>query len=198
VTGGRRTPVVVAALLAALAPACSGAGDGPPPIDAPPRDAPPPCQVQSLEIGRCQVPDGTPCIGDPVEVRTFAPLAPGGDVALVTGPQGASMLVFSIRTTGVVPGNPADPVDPTNPLVELVVAQAGLEVAVYRGRAGLADDGGGNLTAVGLFVIADGSGLADASLIAHGHLTDAAGAERCGEIDFVARRWTGTTGPAAR
>jgi hypothetical protein len=182
------TPRSALAVLAALVTgACSASGGpGDPPIDGPPRDAPPPCGAQTLELGRCVLESGAPCTGALGEVRRFDPLPDGGEVAIVSGPQGSAMLVFSARTTDIVPGDPADPVAPSNPLIEIVVARDGHELAVYRGKVGFADDGAARLVAVGLFVITDGFDLAGAALVAHGRLTDAAGAGRCGEVAFVA------------
>ncbi len=181
----------LAVACAALAAGCAAPGDGPvdvPAVDAPPRDAPPPCPARTLELGRCATEAGGPCRGTLDEVRRFEPLSAGGEVAVVSGPQGSAMLVFAARTDGIVAGDPADPVNPNNPLVELVVARDGVEVAIYRGRVGFRDDGAGRLFAAGLFVITEGEELAGVALVAHGRLTDAAGAGRCGEIDFVAAR----------
>jgi hypothetical protein len=154
-------------------------------IDAAPRDAPAACVNVDLELGGCQRDDGTACTGALGETRRFAELADGGAVPVVNGPQGAAMLVFSARTSGIVAGDPADPLAADNPLVELVVARDGIELALYRGKIGFADDGAGRVVAAGLFVITEGSELAGVPLRAHGLLVDRAGARRCGEIGFV-------------
>ncbi len=183
-----RAMAVATALALALAPTAGCGRAGPDAtIDAPPRDPPPPCAARDLELGRCQRDDGAPCTGALDEVRRFAPLAEGGPITVVTGPQGAWMLVFSARTAGIVAGDPGDPVDPDNPLVELVVSRAGAEVALYRGRVGFAA-AGDQVEASGLFVITEDTSLVGQALVAHGRLTDVAGALRCGEVGFTAAR----------
>ena len=177
---------LVAVLALALAPGC-GTGGGEAPVDAPPRDPPPPCAAQSMTLGGCATDAGGPCTGALGEVRRFAPLAAGGEVALVVGPQASTMLVFSARTTGITAGDVGDPASPANPRVELVVARADLEVASYRGRIAFADDGAGALVAAGLFALTEGPSLAGQALVVHGRLVDVAGLERCGEVEFVAR-----------
>lgn len=163
--------------------ACAGPGAAP--IDA---AGPGPCLQQSLELGRCVLVDGNPCTGALDEVRRFSSVAAGDPVPLVSGPQGASMLVFAARTAGIVPGNPADPVDPRNPEVALTVARAGAEVARYRGRPGFRDAGAGLVEVVDLFVITEGDALVGAALTAHADVTDAIGARRCGDVTFTATR----------
>lgn len=176
--------VIAAALTVALA-ACAGPGAAP--IDAPPRDAPPPCDAQSLTIGRCVTDTGTACTGALGEVRRFEAPAAGADVPLVVGPQGAAMLIFAVATTGIVAGDPADPTAAANPQLELVVARAGAELALYRGRMGFSDQGGQQVAA-GLFAIVEDTGLDGVALTAHAQVTDQLGAQRCGDWSFVARR----------
>ncbi len=174
--------------LALAASACPASGAGELAIDAPPRDAPAPCVRRDLDLGRCEHEDGTACTGAPGESRRFAELAEGGAVTVVSGPQGAAMLVFSARTEGIVAGDPLDPLDPDNPLLEVVVARGEAELALYRGKLGFTPDGEGRVVAAGLFVITEGSDLHDVPLTAHGLLVDVDGARRCGEVGFVATR----------
>ena len=113
--------------------------------------------------------------------------AAGADVALVVGPQGSAMLIFAVATTGIVAGDPADPTAAANPQLELIVSRAGAELALYRGRMGFTDQGGQQVAA-GLFAIVEDTGLDGVALAAHAALTDQAGAQRCGDWSFVARR----------
>lgn len=163
------------------------AGSGATPVDAPPRDAPPPCDAQSLTIGRCVTDVGAACTGALGEVRRFEAAAAGADVPLVTGPQGAAMLIFAVATTGIVAGDPVDPTAAANPQLELVVARAGAELSLYRGRMGFSDQAGQQVAA-GLFAIVEDAGLDGVSLTAHAVVTDQLGAQRCGDWSFVARR----------
>ncbi len=177
--------------------ACASVGDRPPgaQVDAAPRDAPAPCAAADLELGGCRREDGAACTGALGETRGFAELVEGGEVPIVTGPQGAAMLVFSARTTGIVAGDPTDPLAATNPLVELVVSRDGVELALYRGKVGFADDGAGRVVAAGLFVITEGADLGGLPLRVHGLVVDRAGARRCGERGFVGGRG-GAAAPA--
>lgn len=155
--------------------------------DAPPRDAPPPCDAQTLALGRCVTDLDAPCTGAFGEVRRYQAASAGADIALVLGPQGSAMLSFAAATDGIVAGDPLDPTAPSNPQLELVIARAGLEVARYQGRLGFADQAG-LLVAAGLFVITEDAGLDGVSLGAHGEVTDSQGARRCGDLAFTARR----------
>ncbi len=180
------TLAVVAACGAA--PGGDGGDDGPPP-DAR-RVVVEPCTAGDLELGRCVGATGASCTGELGEARVFEPVAPGGEVDLVVGPQGAQMFVLAARTQGIAPGDPDDPASPDNPLIEIVaVVDGDVEVARYLGRAAFVPDAGGGdaLVAPGLFVVADGAALAGRTLRAVGTLEDAVGARRCGELVFVAR-----------
>ncbi|MBK9036450.1 MAG: hypothetical protein IPL61_35260 [Myxococcales bacterium] len=172
-------------MVAVAAAACAGPDAAP--IDAPPRDAPPPCDTQSLTIGRCVTDAGVACTGALGEVRRFEAAAAGAEVPLVVGPQGSAMLVFAVATTGIIPGDPDDPTAAANPQLELVVARGGAELALYRGRMGFSDQDGLQVSA-GLFAITEDTGLDGVALMAHAVLTDQAGALRCGDWSFVARR----------
>ena len=169
----------------AVAAACGGTDAAP--IDAPSRDAPPPCDAQSLAIGRCVTDAGAACTGALDEARRFEAAAAGADVPLVVGPQGSAMLIFAVATTGIVAGDPAGPTATDNPQLELIVSRAGTELALYRGRMGFTDQAGQQVAA-GLFAIVEDTGLDGVALAAHAALIDRAGAQRCGDWTFVARR----------
>ena len=109
----------------AVAAACGGTDAAP--IDAPSRDAPPPCDAQSLAIGRCVTDAGAACTGALDEARRFEAAAAGADVPLVVGPQGSAMLIFAVATTGIVAGDPADPTATDNPQLALIVWRSGTE-----------------------------------------------------------------------
>ncbi len=189
-TSHRRLTRLAASLV--LASCGTDAGDdplrsadaGPPPDAAVCRDA------GVLELGACRLTEGQTCQGRAGEERHFETLPEGGAMTIVLGPQGSTMFVFSARTAGIVPGDPAQPASPDNPLIEIQVFddQAAL-VARYRGRAAFATDPGvGGLTATGLFVVVDGpaSAFIGRRLRAIATLTDRDHAVRCGGASFVA------------
>jgi len=190
----------LAAALFVLA-AC-GADAGPPSFpDAravPVRDGAPidECAESSATVGRCEiVGTGGDCAGTPDEDRQFVELGYGDDVAMILGPQGAHMFVLALQTTGIEPGDPANPIDPSNPDVDILLSRNGYEVARYRGTPGFAPDADDPtlLEAAGLFVVLDFTSdeldaLVGNEVIATAHVTDSDGAQRCGQVMFVAQR----------
>lgn len=147
-------------------------------------------------VGTCELrSSGAPCTGvtgEDAGDRIFAAIGADDAVQMVTGPQGATMFVLAVRTSGMYPGDPADPVSPDNPDVAVVVRRAtGEELAHYRGRPPFyVDDASQALTAVGLFVVLDepptavNGDLVDTSVA----IRDRDGLYRWGEATFTAMR----------
>jgi hypothetical protein len=185
---------LIAALLAAAA-GCGRAGGGNPPLpDADPLrpDAElPVCAEASAQIGRCQLADtGGNCTGVPDEQRQFVALAGGDPVAMVTGIQGAKMFVLAMRTSAIMPGNPADPTSPENPDVSITLVDGADPIAFYHGTPVFsAVPAVPDLYEVaGLFVVLNGTGeeLLGRLLQATAELQDMNGELRCGSIEFTA------------
>ncbi len=184
----RRSPLIeVTALIAAACGAGGASNDAAPPADVLPGG----CDLEpALALGRCEVAGtGAPCTGSTGEEQAFVPLADGDEMIMVLGPQGSIMFVFSARTVGIVPGDPADPASPDNPLVEIFLQRQGAEVSRWRGRVAFAASGD-SFTAAGMYVVVDGldEQLDGAQLHAAAMLHDLAGELRCGAVTFVARR----------
>ncbi len=171
------------ALLTALVFSGCGNGTGPTPISA---DAAGFADAgycdQGIKLGRCQVEGtGANCTGFPEEVPLFVPLSDGDSVAIVTGPQGATMFVFAVQAAGI---------NPTEPLIELNIFRTSYSVvARYRGRAEMSpDSNAGELFVVNdLFVVIDAEAPVQSghSLTARANLRDEAGTERCGTLSFT-------------
>lgn len=183
------------ALACVLAGACGTheAGNNEPSDARLPRsDANPSCIASpTLEIGTCRV-AGTadPCTGVAGELTEFVAVADGTAISMVVGPQGATMFVLAIRTSGIEPGDPANVTSPDNPTITItLVHEQGSEMALYRGRAAFEDADVAPMVEVnGLFVVVEGSiaELIGTHLTAHANVVDANGVTRCGALGFVA------------
>lgn len=178
-------------IVLALASACAGpTNETAPPLRVDAGPPPEACALEPpLELGRCRdASDGTVCTGDVGEVRVFEPMPPEGDIAMVIGPQAATMFVLAARTTGIDPGNPADPRASDNPSLELTLSGAdGEHLSFYRGRSGFSSGGEPDTwVQPSIFVVVDAGGLSGRSLEASATLRDASGRWRCGELAFVA------------
>lgn len=142
-----------------------------------------------MEIGRCRVAEsGADCTGVDGENAVFSPLAEDDTLPIVTGPQALTMFVFSVRATGIEPGNPASPSD-ADPIIDLQVYRTSYSVvARYRSRVGMVPDSADPSTFVAssLFAVIDtASPITDGqSLEVVGTLRDSMGSERCGRVSF--------------
>jgi hypothetical protein len=185
---------VLRAVLAFTVAVCGGCGDDGGPAELGP-DAANSTDAgvcsEDLELGRCEVVgSGAACIGVVGEMTEFVSLSDGAPVPIVTGPQGAQMFVFAVRTTGIAAGDPDQPSD-DDPLVDVIVRRTSYSVvARFRGRVGLAaepdiDDA---FVVSDLFVVIDAEAPVEGgqSLTARGTLRDSAGVERCGTLSFEA------------
>ena len=148
------------------------------------------CELDDTTIGRCALVDtGAPCTGSLDEEREFVPLASDGQVPIVVGPQGSSMFVLAVRTSGIFPGSPDDPASPDNPEVTMSLSlEAGGRVALYRGRPYFSPDAlePTMLTAPGLFVIMENAHeLVGEQLTAQAEILDRDGEARCGRAQFM-------------
>lgn len=181
----RTLSAITGMLLAGSSIGCTEAED--PPEDAWMAEA---CQLEDATIGRCVLVDsGAPCAGALDEQQRFEPFGPGGDMPFVVGPQGASMFVLAVRTTGIHPGDPNDPASPENPDVTMSLTRGdGERVALYRGRPYFADDATepSSVTALGLFVIMEGAHeLIGEVLEAQADIVDRDGVARCGTASIT-------------
>lgn len=183
------------AALCALATACAThepGNDQPADARLPQSDADPDCVASpTLEIGTCQVAGtGEPCAGITGEVGEFVPVAAGADIPMVVGPQGATMFILAIRTSGIDPGDPNNVTSPDNPSITItLIHEQGSEMALYRGRLGFAQaDTGSMLEVNGLFVVVDGriADLVGTQVTAYANVVDKNGVGRCGALEFVA------------
>ena len=163
-------------------PASFDAGGPPPECD----DAPP------LELGRCRDAAGDEtCNGSEGQEPVFEPMPPDGSIAMVLGPQGATMFVMAARTVGIDPGDATVAYARDNPLVEIRVTDGeGELLSLYRARSAFLEDPGAVDTFynASLFVIVDahGGALSGVTLHAEAVLRDSEGRVRCGSLAFVA------------
>lgn len=161
-----------------------GFDGGPPPEGC--DEAPP------LEVGRCRDASGDPvCDGSEHQEPTFEPMPPDASIAMVVGPQGATMFVMATRTTGIVPGDPSASYSTDNPLVEIrLTSEEGELLSLYRGRSAFREDPAAPDTYfnASLFVVVDerGGALLGQTVHAQAVLRDADGQVRCGSLSFVA------------
>lgn len=148
------------------------------------------CELEDATIGRCVLVDsGAPCTGELDEQQQFEPFGPGGDMPFVLGPQGSSMFVLAVRTSGIHPGDPDNPASPENPDVTMsMTRENGQQVALYRGRPFFADDVNNPtiVTAPGLFVIMEGAHeLVGDVLTVQADITDRDDVHRCGTANIT-------------
>jgi len=182
-----------ALIIAALAAGCGGGGGPAATADARPRvDASTTCVAESAVLGRCYLAGTqTDCAGVAGEDRDFVVLAADDPVPVVVGPQGASMFVLALRTSGIEPGDPADPTSPTNPDVNITLLLGDAQMAVYRGRPAFIDSTTdlGSVEAAGLYAVADGPGseMVGRQMLATARVEDMNGEQRCGSVNFVAQ-----------
>ena len=147
-----------------------------------------------MALGRCvRTLDGVPCNGTFDEARSFVAMADGEDLTMVVGPQGATMFVLAARVFNIAPGDPQRPWDSANPIVQMTLDDdRGHELTQYRSRAGFIADPEtpGMVFNAGLFVIVDevATRMVDQRLSLEAALVDSGGQQRCGTIEFVARR----------
>lgn len=176
-----------------LLPAACGDDDGgtTPGTDGGPGSAPSCEGAQPLELGRCQTSAGADCTGASGEDVGFAPV--GSSMPLVVGPQGYTMLVFSVRATGITPGDSAD----RYPVVEFIIldeSDGRRQVAVYRERKPFVEDAtmpGAYLNGEQLWVVTAtrvSFDLDGHSLHAVATLRDQNDEYRCGTASFTVHR----------
>lgn len=144
-------------------------------------------------MGACLADADLPCAGVPGEVARFVPLADDDVVTMTVGPQGATMVVLSARTSEMYAGDPGDPGSPDNPDVSLRLYRAGgdHEIGHYRGRPGfVVETDGTTLTAHGLFVVLEtpANQLDGVSIDAAVSVEDRDGVVRWGDVRLVATR----------
>lgn len=60
----------------------------------------------------------------------FEPLADGGDIYVIHGPQGGYHLLASLRVVGIETGNPDDPADAINPTMTFSVEHGGADITL--------------------------------------------------------------------
>jgi len=184
----------IALIFVLVAAGCALQSDPGSHVDArgPRVDANPECTTNpTLTIGTCRVQNtGAPCSGVADENSEFVPVATGAPIKMVIGPQGSTMFVLGIQTSGIEPGDPMDVVSPDNPSISITLFHAaGTEMALYRGRSAFTE-AAPMLEANGLFVVVDGrpGELAGENVTAHANVTDKNGDSRCGVLTFVAQQ----------
>ncbi len=161
-----------------------------------PGEAPELCPLQQegdpgLTVGRCEVADsGQDCTGASDEVEVFVPLSDGDEVAIVQGFQGATMLNFSVRTSGINPGDPDDIDSRLNPIVEVRVYRTSYSVVGrFRGRVAFVPHSADPTLLIGsdLFVLLESTVPVEVgqTLTAVITIRDSDGEERCGFVAFV-------------
>lgn len=182
----------VLALALCLACGNSGASGADARVDADPNqpDADiPNCTEDSLEIGRCEVmPDGEACTG-PLDDAVFVSVPEDGDVRVVLGPQGANMMVFSLRTSGLDPGDLDNPASRDRPDVSLFLFRDEQEsMGFYTGRPSFTDNGNAmeNQDALGVFLIIERPVARGELFRVVAEVEDQNGEYRCGNLRFKA------------
>ncbi len=151
-------------------------------------DAQPPiCPEASLEIGGCeQEPDSGVCTGSPDNTR-FVTIPDGGPIPVVVGPQGIDMIVFSLRTGGIAPGDLDNPASTDRPDVSIVLIREDENVmSHYTGRPSFLEFGSGavNQEAIGVFMLVEAGVTSGEYLRAVAEVTDQNGEYRCGNLNF--------------
>lgn len=133
---------------------------------------PPRCPEESLEIGGCeQVPDGGPCTGSPKQTA-FVSISENGPIRVVLGPQGADMMVFALRRSGIDPG---DQDNPASTAARPSFVDFGTEAV--------------NEEAVGVFLLIERAVNAGDVFRAVAEVQDQNGEYRCGNLLFQAEFW---------
>lgn len=138
-------------------------------------------------LGHCVDADsGRECFGSDVMNPVFEELADGAELAMVTGPQGSQMFVFSVRARGIGPG---DGVSEPISTVSVDVFHADDHEAAYEAQVTFRPDGGADtLLAQGLFVALQGDGFrfVGETMDVAAAVQDETGTRSCGELSFVA------------
>jgi len=154
---------------------------------------PPECDgAPPLELGRCRdAAGGEVCNGSEGQEPVFEAMPPDGSIAMVLGPQGATMFVMAARTVGIDPGDATVAYSRDNPLVEIrVTDEEGELMSFYRARSAFLEDpaAADAFYNASLFVIVDahGGALSGATLHAEAVLRDSEGRVRGGSLAFVA------------
>jgi hypothetical protein len=201
VSGDVRLVVASLVLLAACGTGGDGGGgggdddavDGGRGGDAAPVECP---AAPALEVGVCMRDGTTPCTGEPGEPMQLVEHVAGGEVPLVVGPQGLSMVVFGARTAGIALGDPSMPDAPGHPELRMVARvdggpDDGTEVAYYDGYPVFADAGGGEATVNGQYLVILGppDTLDHLAIEVEATLTDREGTVRCGATTMVLVPW---------
>jgi hypothetical protein len=141
----------------------------------------------SLELGLCMRDATTPCTGAEGEPRQLVDHVAGGEVPLVVGEQGLSMVVFGARTRDIALGD-AGAGERGHPALRVGArVDAVTEVARYDGYPAFEDAGGGAAIVNGLFlvVLASGDVLDHLAVDVEATLIDRDGAVRCGVTSMV-------------
>jgi len=143
----------------------------------------------TLTIGGCQLLGTTePCTGVAGEQVEFVPIPSGGSISMIIGPQGLTMFVLGIRTSGIYPGDPTDVVSQDNPSIDITLLGDGGEMGMYRARTPFSVVNDPMVEANGLFVVVEGqpSDFDGLAVTAYANVVDKDGVTRCGGLQFVA------------
>ncbi len=147
------------------------------------------CPEDSLEIGGCQqLPGGGACTGSP-EDTVFVSVPDNGSIPIVLGPQGLDMMVFSLRTGGIDPGDLDNPASTDRPKVSIFLYRADEEaMGRYTGRPSFLSVGSGDVTqeAVGVFLLIEDAVANGDAFHAVAEVSDQNGEYRCGNLEFLA------------
>ena len=145
------------------------------------------CAEASLEIGKCQLTgDGGPCTGS-LEAAEFVPVTPElGSIEVIRGPQGSDMMVLSLRTSGIDPGDLDNPASTDRPDVSVQLYRDEEEImANYTGRPSFVGDPESQ-DALGIFLVIERPVLQGDDFRAVAEVEDQNGEYRCGNLRFLA------------
>lgn len=189
----RRVVVVIVALAFALVAslgACDSNAHGLADAHPPSTDANADCLASpTLTIGGCQLLGTTePCTGVAGEQVEFVPIPDGGSIKMVIGPQGLTMFILGIRTSGIDPGDPSNVISQDNPSIDISLLGNGGEMGRYRARTPFSVANDPLVEANGLFVVVEGqpSDFDGFAVSAYANVVDKNGVTRCGGLQFVA------------
>ena len=119
-----------------------------------------------------------------MEATAFASLSDGDTLTAVTGGQGLTMVILTLRTEGIDPGDPQRPFLATNPSADILLTYGTQTGAHYISHLAFTANAAGQLTSktaagAGLYVVLNPNAL-DRLLAVTARVTDKNGTQRCG------------------
>ncbi|MCP4444480.1 MAG: hypothetical protein GY811_03935 [Myxococcales bacterium] len=145
------------------------------------------CAQATLEIGRCQLAgEGGPCTGSLEEAEFVAVEPEGGRIGVIVGPQGADMMVLSLRTSGIDPGDLDNPASTDRPDVSVQLYRNEEEtMAHYVGRPSFLGEAQSQ-EALGIYLVIERAVRSGDVFRVVAEVEDQDGEYRCGSLRFIA------------